>query len=57
MSLVQFCNFFLEEVILSLELLDLHEVAAILVDVRLRITEALRLVRVQRTKDWEEGRL
>lgn len=47
MAFIEFCYFLLEEVVLAFELFDLHEVAAVLVDIVFGVGEALRGVVVE----------
>ena len=54
MPFIQFCYLLLQKVILAFELLDLHEVASVLVDLILGIREALRGVH---TEGVEKGQL
>ncbi len=47
MFFVELCYFLLEEVVLPLELLNLHEVAAVLIDIIFGVGKALSGMRVE----------
>jgi hypothetical protein len=54
-AFTQFGNFLFKKVILSLELLYLHEVASVFIDGVFRIVEAVLELRIEGVEEREDG--